>query len=61
MDNFWNNKDVLITGIYGFTGSNLTKYLVSFGVNVIGITRAVHTNSLLHYENLNNKVKLVSI
>ena len=60
MDNFWSNKNVLITGIYGFIGSNLTKSLVSLGANVIGITRTTHTNSLLHYEGLNNKVKLVS-
>ena len=60
MDNFWSNKNVLITGIYGFIGSNLTKSLVSHGANVIGIIRTTHTNSLLHYEGLNNKVKLVS-
>lgn len=60
MDNFWNNKNILITGIYGFIGSNLTKSLVSLGANVIGITRTTHTNSLLHYEGFNNKVKLVS-
>ena len=60
MDNFWSNKNVLITGICGFIGSNLTKSLVSLGANVIGITRTTHTNSLLHYEGLNNKVKLVS-
>ena len=60
MDNFWSNKNILITGIYGFIGSNLSKSLVSLGANVIGITRTIHNNSLLHYENLNNQVKLVS-
>ena len=60
MDNFWSNKNVLITGICGFIGSNLTKSLVSLGANVIGITRTTHINSLLHYEGFNNKVKLVS-
>jgi CDP-glucose 4,6-dehydratase len=61
MVNFWKNKNVLITGIYGFIGSNLTKSLVTLGANVIGITRTRHTNSLLHYEGFNSKVKLVSI
>jgi CDP-glucose 4,6-dehydratase len=60
VNSFWSNKNVLITGIYGFIGSNLTKCLVSLGANVIGITRTIHTNSLLHYESLNNRVKLVS-
>jgi CDP-glucose 4,6-dehydratase len=60
MDNFWNNKNVLITGISGFIGSNLTKSLLSQGSNIIGVTRTSHTNSLLNYEDLNSKVKLVS-
>ena len=28
LNNFWNNKKVLITGINGFIGSNLSKYLL---------------------------------
>lgn len=60
MDSFWSNKNILITGIYGFIGSNLSKSLVGLGANVIGITRTKHTNSLLHYEKLHKKVKLVS-
>jgi CDP-glucose 4,6-dehydratase len=60
VSSFWNNKNVLITGIYGFIGSNLTKSLVKLGANVIGITRTMHSNSLLHYEGIHNKVKLVS-
>ena len=60
MGNFWHNKNVLITGISGFIGSNLTKSLISLGANVIGIIRTTHTNSLLHYEGLDSKVKLVS-
>ena len=60
MGNFWSNKNVLITGIYGFIGSNLAKSLLSLGANVIGIIRTTHKNSLLHYEGLNNKVKLIS-
>ena len=60
MSNFWHNKNILITGISGFIGSNLTKSLVSLGANVIGVVRTTHTSSLLHYEGLDSKVKLVS-
>lgn len=60
MDSFWTNKNILITGIYGFIGSNLSKSLISLGANVIGITRTTHNNSLLCYEGLEKKVKLVS-
>lgn len=35
--NFWHNKNVLITGFEGFLGSNLTKRLVSYNANVIGL------------------------
>ena len=31
MNNFWNGKKVLITGINGFIGGNLAKKLNSFG------------------------------
>lgn len=34
---FWKNKNVLVTGYEGFLGSNLTKRLVNYGANVIGI------------------------
>ena len=34
---FWKNKNVLITGIYGFVGSNLCKKLMELKANVFGI------------------------
>jgi CDP-glucose 4,6-dehydratase len=60
VDSFWTNKNILITGIYGFIGSNLSKSLLALGANVIGITRTTHKNSLLCYDGLEEKVKLVS-
>ncbi len=35
----WSRKNVLVTGITGFTGSRLAKKLVELGANVTGITR----------------------
>ena len=37
--NFWKNKNILITGVAGFVGSNLAKNLSNLGSNVIGITQ----------------------
>jgi len=58
MDNFWKNKNVLITGIFGFIGSNLAKKLLTEGANIIGIARTSHKESLLHFENLIGKIKI---
>ncbi len=38
-NNFWNKKNVLITGISGFVGSNLAKNLHFNGANVVGLTQ----------------------
>ena len=38
-NNFWKKKNVLITGISGFVGSNLAKNLSSIGANVVGLTQ----------------------
>ena len=37
--NFWKNKNVFISGVAGFVGSNLSKSLVYNGANVIGLTQ----------------------
>ena len=42
-DNFWKNKNVFITGVAGFVGSNLAKNLVENGANVIGLTKNKRT------------------
>ena len=38
-NNFWKKKNVLITGISGFVGSNLAKNLSNIGANVVGLTQ----------------------
>ena len=45
--NFWQNKNVFITGVAGFVGSNLSKKLVKKGANVIGLTKSKRIESLL--------------
>lgn len=35
--NFWENKNVLITGNEGFLGSNLTKILISAAAKIVGL------------------------
>ncbi|HNX91456.1 MAG TPA: NAD-dependent epimerase/dehydratase family protein, partial [Candidatus Omnitrophota bacterium] len=34
---FWNNKNVLITGFEGFLGSNMTKRMIAYNANVVGL------------------------
>ena len=36
-DNFWKNKNILITGVAGFVGSNLLEALLKLNQNVTGI------------------------
>ena len=47
---FWKNKNVFISGVAGFVGSNLAKNVVNNGSNVIGLTQNKKVNSLLYYE-----------
>jgi len=57
--NFWKNKNVFISGVAGFVGSNLAKSLVYNGTNVIGLTQNKKKNSLLFYENIDKKINLI--
>ena len=54
---YWKDKSVLITGVNGFIGSNLSKLLISLGARVIGITDQKNKNSLL---NINNQESIWS-
>ena len=55
MKNFdWKNRNVLITGIHGFVGSNLAKLLIKNGANVYGIHKFNSNNSLLKIEKIIN-------
>ena len=60
IEKFWENKNVLITGISGFVGSNLAKNLSKNGANVFGITQKKRKKkSLLYYEKIDKKVKVI--
>ena len=58
-DLFWKNKNIFITGIAGFVGSNLAKNLIKNGANVVGLTKSKKINSLLYYEKVDKKLNLV--
>lgn len=55
----WAGKNILITGINGFIGGNLAKRFLSLGANVVGIVRNDNFTSLLHYEKLHQRVKII--
>ena len=46
-NDFWNRKNVLITGHTGFKGSWLTLYLLQLGVNVCGVSLPLSEQNLL--------------
>lgn len=58
----WNDKNVLITGISGFVGSNLAKDLIKKNINVFGLIRGKSdgkfANNLVD-QNLLNNVNLI--
>ena len=55
-DNFWKGKNIFITGINGFIGSNLAKLLISLGANVFGLIRNPDNRTLLYFEEIDKKV-----
>ena len=57
-NNFWRSKKVLITGINGFVGGNLCKFLLQKGADVHGLIRNVKKNSYIYYENIDNKITI---
>lgn len=57
--NFWKNKNVLITGYEGFLGSNLTKRLISYGANVVGLDIKVKRKNTLLTESDYKKIIIV--
>ena len=58
-DTFWKNKNVFITGVAGFVGSNLAKNLIKSGANVIGLTQNKKKHSLLYLEEIDKKIDLI--
>ncbi|MBI2085076.1 MAG: GDP-mannose 4,6-dehydratase [Candidatus Aenigmarchaeota archaeon] len=62
MSNYWEGKNVLITGLTGFVGSWLAESLISekFGSNVIGLVRRQSVPSRKNISHIMDGVKLVS-
>ena len=56
---FWIGKKVLITGINGFIGGNLAKYLFEKKAEITGLVRNRHQNSFLFYEGISPKITLI--
>ena len=57
--NFWKDKNVFITGVGGFVGSNLAKDLINNGAKIIGLTKKKKMKSLLYFEKLDKKINLI--
>ena len=58
-DNFWKGKNIFITGINGFIGSNLAKLLISCGANIFGLVRNPDKRTLLFFEDISKAVVLI--
>lgn len=57
--NFWTGKNVLITGYEGFLGSHLTKKLINFKANVIGLDiKTFRKETILQKSDL-QKIKVI--
>ncbi len=54
--NFWNNKNVLITGHTGFKGTWLSLWLQFMGANVYGLSLEPETNSLFNKVGIKEKI-----
>ena len=49
---YWRDKNVLVTGINGFIGGNLTRVLIEKGANVFGLIRNIDKQTFLYFEGL---------
>ena len=56
---YWRGKNVLVTGINGFIGGNLTKMLIENGANVFGLIRNIDKQTFLYFEGLSEKIVLI--
>ena len=57
--NYWQGKNVLITGINGFIGGNLAKSCYLHGANVVGLIRNMRQDSFLFYEEIAKKINII--
>lgn len=57
---FWKNKKVLITGYEGFLGSWLTKKLLSYKANIVGLDILTRRKKTILNKNDFNKIKIIN-
>jgi CDP-glucose 4,6-dehydratase len=57
--NFWQDRNVFVTGCGGFLGSWLVKYLAEAGANVTGLVRDIEPKSNLYYSGYISKINLI--
>jgi len=57
--NFWNGRNIFITGCTGLLGSHLTESLVSQGANVTGLVRDEVPRNYLTQSKIINKINVV--
>ena len=55
-DEFWKDRNVLVTGCTGLLGSWLTKSLAEKEANVVGLIRDLVPRSNLNWSGFNNKI-----
>ena len=55
-NDFWEGKNVFVTGCTGLLGSWLTKALIGRGANVIGLIRDLVPRSNLRWSGFNDKI-----
>jgi len=58
-NNFWKERNVLVTGCTGLLGSWLTKFLVEGGANVVGLIRDLVPRSNLNGTGFKDKINTV--
>lgn len=55
-NNYWDSKNVLVTGCFGFLASSLISKLVKKGAKVVGLTQDYIHESLLSFERFDKKM-----
>jgi len=59
MKNFWENRNVLVTGADGFIGSWLTKNLLQKNANVVAVSRNKKSKSCLEIQGIKDRVSVI--
>ena len=59
MTSFWNGRHVFVTGASGFVGSNLTKFLLDYGADVVCLERDENNPNSLDVLDLRDRVTTV--